>query len=574
MSDGVLLISIPPAGIDIAYHDAAAHHPPLQPPLGLFYLYCALKREYPEIQVSHLDLNICSGLCSTFTNYDDYTKFMEDALKQYMEKPPQIIGISVNFTTSHVFFMLLAETARNILPDCTIIAGGCHITAVGEYILENTDLADYIICGEGEAVFPELCRRILAGGRGIGDLSGVHWKGRIRKNAAGKLQAAALPENIDLDFRLYPEFMDMEFYASHSNFNSTLSVAPEKANSFSVMASRGCPVGCSFCASALMHGRRPRWRSLENISDEIIWLHNTWRINCIIILDDNFVPETKALDLFAMLRDLNIPELHMIVLNMSVNHTTKAIIDALSEAGIVDLSLAVESASPEMQKKIGKNLDMKKLEYLVQYAKSKDMLIKLFFMIGFPGESAESMRQTVALAKRLDVDWITCSIATPFPGTKMYDEFVNLGYIKDSPEYWQANNSWMERLFDTEEISAKDISEMSFLAVLELNYGHVRLLREGKLDVAEAVYLNRVKSIKNQLFGFDMLRRIYAERGDAIRQKMTIEHMKHLIRTDETARSYLKYADLLDDDIRNVLLIESLQAEGEEKPNGDVFAGK
>ncbi len=80
---------------------------------------------------------------------------------------------------------------------------------------------------------------------------------------------------------------------------------------------------------------------------------------------------------------------------------------------------------------------------------------------------------------------------------------VVMGYLEDSPNSWNLC-AFGKRVFDTAEIKAEELSELAFRAMLENNYVHVRLLREGRIDEAERLYLNITKVIPTQVFGFDV----------------------------------------------------------------------
>lgn len=291
---------------------------------------------------------------------------------------------------------------------------------------------------------------------------------------------------------------------------------------------------------------------MKNIRDEILWLRDNHGVRRISFLDANFVPKSKVLELLKLLAEFQEPNMEFRFATMSVHHTDEEIIDSMVKAGMDVLPLAIESGVAKTLQKIDKHVDLDKARKLCEYGHAKNMLVKAFFMIGFPGETFEEVEETIRFAYNFNADWITVSPVTPFPGTKMFEQFVELGYISSSPAYW-GEAVFAKRSFNTKEISAADLSEMAFIAILQNNYVNSKLILDGQLKKAEMLFLNVTGIIKTQIFGFDALRRVYRAIGDAQKEKGTIAHMISLMQTDEQARSYQKYFYLLESEISKVL---------------------
>ena len=318
------------------------------------------------------------------------------------------------------------------------------------------------------------------------------------------------------------------------------------------MTSRGCPNHCIFCAAHTVHGRTPRWRDIQNVVDEIYWLNSTYGVTKYYLFDDNFVPKSKALELFNALSDIDIPNFEIVIQNMSINATDFDIIDAITACKITNIAFAIESGSKKIQKKIKKNVLLNKAFDLVKYSQSKGLNVRCFYIIGFPGETIEDMKETFEYAKRLGANWSTFSVASPIPGTEMYGEFIRLGYIEDGPISWRTATI-RDRVFDTKEIDRKEIKELAYRANLDVNFVNNINIKNGDYESAEIIFSNFIKLYDFHIFAYDSLRRIYKETGKVQKEKEIIDKMRSILTSNKKAHSFRKYFDFLDTDIIKVL---------------------
>jgi hypothetical protein len=159
--------------------------------------------------------------------------------------------------------------------------------------------------------------------------------------------------------------------------------------------------------------------------------------------------KSRFLEMLAAIRNLKIPDFEMQLPSaLRVNDLDDDVIDALVETGLRIATLAIESGDDYVQKHIiRKNVDLTKAVHAVRRLKDLGIVVRCYFILGFPGETKEQMRQTVDYARGLGADWCNFIIATPLIGSVMYDQFVEMGCI---PEHFflQANTIFFEREFD------------------------------------------------------------------------------------------------------------------------------
>ena len=509
------------------------------PPLGVLSMTCSFFKLYEIINVTHIDFNIKN-------NVKNYAEDIHNRIGTLKARNRAIFCISIMMSSSYSFIDPLVTFIKDNFQDSIIVCGGAHSSSTVQELFNAHREIDYIVCGEGEESLPKLYSAIHGGT--TPDIQGVHSRSNIKRSAQGGYERCPFPADINVDYKYYPKITILEDYCGMTS-NFSLSKKKQGDRAFAIMASRGCPGNCSFCAAATVHGRRPRWRNLDNVRGEMQFLYDRYGVTRFYLMDDNFVPKASTLDLFKMLGELAIPEKEIVIQNMSVNHTDYEIIDAIAGARISYIPLAIETGAVSMQKKIGKNCDLEKARQLVRYAQSKGLQVRCFYIIGFPGETIAEMRKTIEFAQTMAADWSSFNVAVPLPGTRMYREFREMRVIDDSPETWKTANI-RERFFDTPEITASAIKEMAYRANLSVNFLNNPLLAKRMFIEAEVIFTNFTREMDFHVFAFESLRQIYLKTGRKSEAQDTARHMERLLAHNPLSSSFLRYLDMLPDDIR------------------------
>jgi len=200
--------------------------------------------------------------------------------------------------------------------------------------------------------------------------------------------------------------------------------------SLQLIASRGCPFGCVFCAwPQLMYGGNSyRTRSPKDVVDEIEANVKAFGYRSFYFDDDTFnVGKQRILELTAEIkaRNLGLPWAIM----ARADQMDRELLTALKDAGLTALKYGVESGSQDILKAACKGLDLAKVEETVRITRELGIHYHLTFMFGLPGETEQTARQTLDLALRLDADSAQFSIATPFPGSRFHDHLQKKGHL-------------------------------------------------------------------------------------------------------------------------------------------------
>jgi anaerobic magnesium-protoporphyrin IX monomethyl ester cyclase len=436
----VLLIN--PPGVVFLFPDGRpAHRKHCTPPLGLAYLASSARAAGFEVEV--LDI-LAEGYAFEELRESErvvvYGLPLDKVIERVRAAKPDIIGMSVLFSSSAAEALKICSAIKADMPDVPIVLGGQHPTGAPFEVMKDPSV-DYVMLGEAENSFVALLSTLNATAPLDIVPSLVFREGdevRNTQNAkpryAGKgynyygMKDYNVPMQLDELPRPAWDLFPMDKYW---NVDVRISGGDAAAERYAVMAStRGCPHVCYYCTSPLQSGFKGyRKRSNENVIEEIRWLVNDLKVSEVMFFDDNFfVSVPRAKELVRMIGE-NFPNtLFSVPGGTEVNALDEEMIDLLAAANFYKLTLNIESGNPELQAAlIDKKVKLHRVPKLVDYLRTKGIETKAMLMIGFPGETRESINRTVALAKSLDVDDFFLSIVSPLPGTPLWDECVEKG---------------------------------------------------------------------------------------------------------------------------------------------------
>jgi len=540
----ILFVNVPVMPYDsiiqyMANDSTIAHR--LEMPLGILYLSAYLKKEQPDHKVHLLDYSLHLESASSYENISQY---IESIAENYVDFQPDIVAFSVSFSTSHRFFVESLELLKNRWSESLFIAGGNHLSNIYSTIL-NDDNLDYVARGEGEISFSKFVKQIACGD--AVNVRGIYNKYDISYGD----DSSQLGDFVEhLDNIPYPdwELLDVKSYLGSSGRKRSIGESEYKKTA-TIMTSRGCVYKCTFCSSHSVFGRNMRYRSDINVVGEVKYLYEKYGVTLFVPEDDLFtINAPRIIKLLDSLSSIKIPNFELQFPNaLSVNTLSEDVIDALIRSGMSIASLAIESGSDYVQKNIiKKRCKLENAKKVISYLKTKDVVIRCYYVLGFPRETKEQLQMTVDYAKALNVDWSAFSIATPLVGSEMYDEFVKMGCIEDNPEMW-SKSSYSERFFDTPNISYEYLNDFAYRANLEVNFIDNYNLASGNYDKAASVFKDIVGMHPFHIFGWKCL--AIAEKGRNNYEKADdiMNHIEHLVKTDKrSAKMLSKYGELLE----------------------------
>ncbi|MGD9129514.1 MAG: radical SAM protein [Candidatus Woesebacteria bacterium] len=365
----------------------------VEPPLGLGYL--AAVAEERDFSCEIIDANILELKIA-------------QVLRIIKQKKPKIVGINVNLY-SYKVALKLADKIKKALPKTTVILGGPTPTSAPRQVMKACK-TDAVCIGEGENTLTEILDNYKQGKHLFRSVAGMMYRSSSGKRIMNNKPRAFI-RNIDtIPFPAYHLFPDLNKYKSRA----------VKKPFAPLLTSRGCPFQCVFCSKDVFK-YACRMRSPENVIDEIDMLVKKFGVKQLDILDDNFTINKKRTE---RILDLIIKRKYDLHINLQSGVRTEGIdtkiIRKMKKAKIFKIPFGVESGDPLILKRIKKQLNLKKVLACTKMAKKAGMKVYGFFMIGLPGDTAESMQKTIDFAIKMNPNIANFSITIPFPGTELY----------------------------------------------------------------------------------------------------------------------------------------------------------
>lgn len=369
---------------------------------------------------------------------------------------PDILVIS---TTTPTFKrdMVAAEKAHGILGDSvTCIGKGAHFSDHDEEaLLEHTEL-DIAVRGESELVIAE-----LVSGKDPADVPGVS-----RLDFDGKFT-----RNPD---RLPPENLDSLPFPARDLLRNELYQDPETGSPLTpVLTSRGCPGRCIFCPVFLVSGRKLRKRSIESIIRELESCVSDHGIRSFLFRSDTFTMDRKwVLELCKAISESALD------IRWGANSRIDTFDDemaaAMASSGCHVVSFGVESGDPEILRKIRKDIALDQVYRAVEICRKNRIMSLLYFVVGLPWDTRESIRRTARFARSVPADFYEFHAAYPFPGTPMYEMALKDGLFREED---LAGGDYFTPIMNTYTLTSAEVAAERKRAILRTYLSPAFILR-------------------------------------------------------------------------------------------------
>ncbi|MCJ7565327.1 MAG: B12-binding domain-containing radical SAM protein [Candidatus Aminicenantes bacterium] len=338
----------------------------------------------------------------------DTEVFVEDFRKIDFEAiaSADLIGISTITSTAPRAYAIADRAREAGIP---VIMGGPHVTYLAEEALEH---ADFVIRGEGERPLMAFIDAWERGG-GYDDIPNLSYQ-----KDGQTVHNPLLPFSGELDRIPFP---DLSLLKPDRPRRTKMSSIP-------VLTSRGCPFDCSFCSVTGMFGKKYRFRSTENIIEELRQYDR--RGNVIFFYDDNFTANrerAKAL-CAAMIRE-----------RFKFKWTTQVradvardleLVKLMKKAGCHTLYIGFESVNPESLKGMKKNQTVAEISNAVKVLRRHRIHIHGMFVLGFDQDDWKTVMRTVKFAKKARLTSTQFLILTPLPGSEFYEKVASENRIR------------------------------------------------------------------------------------------------------------------------------------------------
>jgi len=415
------------------------------PPLGI--LYCATLLAEDGTDVSVLD-QAAQGFSS------------RQVLQWINGQNPEVLGFSV-LIPSFKEALNIAKQAKKQNPNIVIVFGNYQATFNAEKIIEKYPFVDIIVHGEGEHTSLELVKCLEKKGN-LKDVSGITYrkKGKAvsttERPVLRNLNSLPIPDRSLIGARYSSDIFGIK-------------VATRKFTS--IVSSRGCPFGCSFCACTMFAHRLWRPRSVDNIMNELNFLQSE-DYEQFLFVDDNFTLNPKRV--VELCRKIRKEKMDIEWwCDSRVDNCTYDMLREMAKAGCKLLYFGIESANQKILDYYKKGITPEQSRSAVRKARKAGIdVIVGSFIVGAPDETIGEIQNTLKFAHELDIDVPQLNVLGTFPGTAIWNDLVAKGYVDE-------NQQWEEGVY-VSEVSPNTVP-LQIIRSLIYEYFRAFYLRPGIL---------------------------------------------------------------------------------------------
>jgi radical SAM superfamily enzyme YgiQ (UPF0313 family) len=380
------------------------------PPVGILYIAAYIRKHNPSWIVRIYDSQVAD---------QDFKGFLDD-LK------PDIVGITCQ--SALVYSTLAtAHIVKQQNPTSLVVVGGVHASLRPQDLLSSHNV-DLVVRGEGEETFLQICSAFEKQGS-FTAIDGISYKDGGLTDVRNSPERA-MSANLDS----YPmpalDLIPIEKYRISPDMRTGSRLGL-------IITSRGCPYACMFCANKLLTKRTYRLRSIPSVIEEIEYYLEHYKINQLMIFDDNFaVNKKRTLELCAEFVRRGYPEKFSWWAEARVDVLDEEVLSAMKKAGCEIVSLGLESGNQRLLDMIKKNITLEQTKKTLELIRKAGIKSRASFILGLPTETRAESRQTIRFAYSLPLDQVRFSIATPFPGTELWDIAIKEGRIDPENIDW------------------------------------------------------------------------------------------------------------------------------------------
>jgi anaerobic magnesium-protoporphyrin IX monomethyl ester cyclase len=428
------------------YPPGVHSHPPFIP-LGIAYLGAVAEQAGHEVTVIDCQAEKLS--------YDAFSSRLSQV-------PSDVVGVTAT-TLLYKSAMQLIDIAREVHPQAVTMIGGSHGTFWDENALKEYPSLDIVVRREGETTFIELLEKLQVQSS-LNSVLGITFRGKNGTIVCNEDR----PLIEDLDALPFPAHHLLPL-DDLKRMGKTL---------FPLITSRGCVFWCDFCSTVRMFGRGYRMRSPKNVVDEMQLIHDKYDIEQVTFYDDAFTVNRDRV--FKICEELHARKLDMTWdCGTRVDMVDREMLKTMHGAGCIAVWLGVESGSEAILGAMNKKIKLDQTRLAYKTAHDVGLMTIANVVLGFPGETEKTARETINFVKQLNPDDVGFYVATPYPGTPMYEQVKEKGWLRvtDFNKYDTAGPT-----FETPWLTMEKLAEIRYKAYQQfyLRPGYIfKMMRRG-----------------------------------------------------------------------------------------------
>jgi len=391
-------------------------------PSGLAFIASVLRDSGNEVEVMDINANRWKA---------------EEVEEKIRNLNYDLVGIG-GIVTVYKYLKWLIKLLKKYHPDKKVLVGGSVGTSIPKLVLEKNQ-ADLVCIGEGELTVKDIIRS-LNGEMDIADVKGIWYKDENGKACKTEMREPIM----DLDTLPSPawDLFPVEIYIQNpvgapnrgkwieGEFKSEV----KEVLSMNIHATRGCPYKCIYCYHDFM-GIRYRSRSSEVVVKEMKFLYDKYNVEYFQIPDDLFCMKKDFV--YAFCKEVKRVFNNSITWGCGsrVDVMTEDMIATMKDAGCVLVGYGIESGSQKMLDSMKKNVKVEQAKKTILLMRKYEIQANCSFILGLPGETRETIQETIDFCKDIDLTPEVIFFATPYPETELYDIAMQKGKIKNEEEY-------------------------------------------------------------------------------------------------------------------------------------------
>jgi len=386
-------------------------------PTGLAYLAAVLSQSGYDVSIYDVDIVERTYGLEFGREYEQLQQYIDavndsdhpvwvEVRRVLEEVKPDIVGITA-MTTKIAVALKIAALCKEWENGCYVILGGPHPTLEPEQTLQ-CESVDFVVKGEGEDVLLNLVKAIEVGSEAIKEVSSICYRsnGHIKHNMAS-------------------DFIDNLDYIPQPARRLLMNVKDYNSEDMgAIMSSRGCPYHCTYCSE--IWGRKIRYRSIDNVMEEIEMVVKDYGVTMFTFRDDTFtVGRSRAIELCEAIINSGL----RIGWDCStrVNLIDKKLLRLMFRAGCKAVKFGVETGSPRIMKEIDKGVTLEQIKETASLLNKSNVFWSAYFIMGLPMETEKDIEMTYQFMKELNPSYAGIGLYKLFPKTVLYQASVDLG---------------------------------------------------------------------------------------------------------------------------------------------------
>ena len=360
-----------------------------------------------------------------FSQQDDsFSQYYRDSiLNMIKEDSPSLIALTC-YTSEYNAVMDIAKFIK-ANADVKIVAGGVHPTLMPQDFLFDGSPVDFVVVGDGETPLVKLLESFRNDNTAYKSTEGIAYFDSLKQKL---IQQGC---NIESDLSKFPmpdySKIDMAFYTKPNIGNIRWLLF----SGVSIFTGRGCPYSCEFCAVNFLRGlnqkaSKMRYRSVDQVIEEIEFLKKEYHIDCFYVLDDCFmIDKERTKDFCKKLIERKVDLIWGAETRVNLFKEDDGLLALMKDAGLIQLDFGVESGSPAMLKEINKQITVEQTQRAFDMCKKHGIRTYANMLFNIPNETEKDIQLSYEHLKRIRPSVVGCGTTVPLLGSALYEKYVN-----------------------------------------------------------------------------------------------------------------------------------------------------